>query len=179
MDRRIKRTRASVFNAMLDLMVEKDASKITVLELCKRADINKSTFYLHYKSMNDCLQSCFQTIMDGVINISKRIKYDEIKNDPTKAVTILLDEVEKEVDYLYKFKASSICGPAIKVLKENLVNCIAENNGFTLEDNYYEISAITFSVAGCIDAIIEPLPVFKKDELFRLMYNMLKSHSNN
>ena len=117
--------------------------------------------------------------MDGVINISKRIKYDEIKNDPTKAVTILLDEVEKEVDYLYKFKASSICGPAIKVLKENLVNCIAENNGFTMEDNYYEITAITFSVAGCIDAIIEPLPVFKKDELFRLMYNMLKSHSNN
>lgn len=97
MDRRIKRTRTAVFNAILDLMVEKDASKITVLELCKRADINKSTFYLHYKSMDDCLQSCFQTIMDGVINFSKRIKYNDIKNDPTRAVTILLDEVEKRL----------------------------------------------------------------------------------
>ena len=60
MDRRIKRTRTAVFNAVLDLMVEKDTSKITVLEPCKRADINKSTFYLHYKSMDDCLQNCFQ-----------------------------------------------------------------------------------------------------------------------
>lgn len=177
MDRRIKRTRTAVFNAMLDLMVEKDASKITVLELCKRADINKSTFYLHYKSMDDCLQVCFQTIMDGVIDISKRVRYDDIRRDPSRAVSILLDEVEKEVEYLYKFKASSICGPAIKVLKENLVSCIAQNNGFTIEKNYYEISAITFSVAGCIDAIIEPLPVFKKDELSAVMCSMLKSHN--
>ncbi|MGN1202149.1 MAG: hypothetical protein ACI4RF_02555 [Eubacterium sp.] len=176
MDRRIKRTRTAVFNAMLDLMVEKETSKITVLELCKKADINKSTFYLHYKSMNDCLQSCFQTIMDGVIEVSKRIKYDDIKRDPRRAVSILLDEVEKEIDYLYKFKASSICGPAIKVLKENLVSCIAENNGFTLEENYYEITAITFAVAGCIDAVIEPLPTFKKEELSRMMCGMLQSH---
>lgn len=176
MDRRIKRTRTAVFNAMLDLMVEKDAAKITVLELCKRADINKSTFYLHYKSMDDCLQSCFQAIMDGVIEISKHIKYQEIRSNPERAVAVLLNEVEKEIDYLYKFKSSNICGPAIKVLKENLVNCIADNNGFTMENNYYEITAITFSVAGCIDAIIEPLPVFKKDELSRVMCGMLQSH---
>ena len=79
MDRRIRRTRTAVFNAVLDLMVEKDTSKITVLELCKRADINKSTFYLHYKSMEDCLQNCFQIIMNGIIDISKKIKYDEVE----------------------------------------------------------------------------------------------------
>lgn len=175
MDRRIKRTRAAVFNAMLDLMVEKDTSKITVLELCKRADINKSTFYLHYKSMDDCLQSCFSTIMDGVIDVSKRIKYDDINRNPLPAVTLLLNEVEKEVDYLYKFKASSICGPSIKVLKENLVKCIAENNGFTIENNYHEIAAITFSVGGCIDAIIEPLPAFNKEALLKVICGMLQS----
>ncbi len=95
MDRRIKRTRTAVFNAVLDLMVEKDTSKITVLELCKRADINKSTFYLHYKSMDDCLQNCFQIIMNGIINISKKIDYNEIKHNPQPAVDRLLDEVEK------------------------------------------------------------------------------------
>ena len=120
MDRRIRRTRTAVFNAVLDLMVEKDTSKITVLELCKRADINKSTFYLHYKSMEDCLQSCFQIIMNGIIDISKKIKYDEIKHNPQIAVDKLLDEVERNIDYLSKFKSSSICAPAIKMLKENL-----------------------------------------------------------
>lgn len=175
MDRRIKRTRAAVFNAVLDLMVEKETSKITVLELCKRADINKSTFYLHYKSMDDCLQTCFETIMNGVIDVSKKINYNEIKYNPAPAVNRLLDEVEKNIDYLYKFKASSICGPAIKVLKENLVSAICDNNGFTIEDNYYEMSLVTFAVAGCIDALIEPLPVFKKDELCTAICAMLKS----
>ncbi|MGN0522202.1 MAG: TetR/AcrR family transcriptional regulator [Eubacterium sp.] len=177
MDRRIKRTKAAVFNAVLDLMVEKDTSKITVLELCKRADINKSTFYLHYKSMDDCLQSCFQIIMNGVIDLSKRINYNDIKRNPLPAVSRLLDEVEKETDYLYKFKSSNICSPAIKVLKENIVKAIAENNGFTLENNYYEVSTITFAVAGCIDAVIEPLPVFNKAELTRAICGMLKSNN--
>lgn len=179
MDRRIKRTRSAVFNAVLDLMVEKETSKITVLELCKRADINKSTFYLHYKSMDDCLQSCFEVIMNGVVEVSKHINYNDIKNNPAPAVERLLDEVEKNIDYLYKFKASNICGPAIKVLKENLVTAICDNNGFTIEDNYFEVSTITFAVAGCIDALIEPLPAFKKEELGKAICAMLKSsHSN-
>lgn len=175
MDRRIKRTRSAVFNAVLDLMVEKDTSKITVLELCKRADINKSTFYLHYKSMDDCLQSCFGAIMNGVVEVSKHINYSEIKYNPAPAVNKLLNEVEKNIDYLYKFKASNICGPAIKVLKENLVSAICDTNGFTIENNYFEVSTITFAVAGCIDALIEPLPVFKKDELSGAICAMLKS----
>lgn len=179
MDRRVKRTRTAVFNALLDLMVEKDTNKITVLELCKRADINKSTFYLHYKSMDDCLQSCFQLIMDGVVNVSKHIRYEDIQYNPQPAVARLLEEVESQIEYLYKFKVSSICGPAIKVLKENLVSSIAKNNGFNAEENYYEISAITFAVAGCIDAIIEMLPDFKRAELERMMCDMLKSHHIN
>ena len=175
MDRRIKRTRTAVFNAVLDLMVEKDTNKITVLELCKRADINKSTFYLHYKSMDDCLQSCFQIIMNGIIDISKRINYNDIKRNPEPAVEILLDEVEKNVDYLSKFKSSSICAPAIKMLKENLVTSISDNNNFSLEFNYYEVTTITFAVAGCIDVLIQPLPYFEKDELKKVIVSMLKS----
>ena len=34
MDRRIKRTRTAVFNAVLDLMVEKDTSRFGALQAC-------------------------------------------------------------------------------------------------------------------------------------------------
>ncbi|MGN1123664.1 MAG: TetR/AcrR family transcriptional regulator [Eubacterium sp.] len=175
MDRRIKRTRTAVFGAVLDLMIEKGTNKITVLELCKKADINKSTFYLHYKSMDDCLQKCFEAVMDGVVEISKLIKYDEIKNNPEPVINRFLDEVEKNSDYLYRFKSSNICGPAIKVLKEKLVTSISQSNGFTLENNYYEVTSITFAIAGCIDAVMEPLPNFNKVELSRAMCEMIRS----
>lgn len=174
MDRRIKRTRTAVFNAILDLMVEKEARKITVMELCKRADINKSTFYLHYKSIDDCLQSCFQIVMDGIVNVSKYIIYDEIKENPEPFVTKLLDEVEKQLDYLYRFKVSNICGPSIKMLKENLVASISESNNLNIKDNYYEIASITYAVAGLVDAIIQPLPEFNKEELKKVMCSALQ-----
>ncbi len=175
MDRRIKRTRQAVFNAVLELLVEKDTDKITVLELCSRADINKSTFYLHYKNIEDCLESCFKTIMDGVINISKRIDYEQMKTEPKPVIDSLLDEVEKNTDYLVKFKSSDICGPAIKVLKENLVSSICENNNITLENNYYDYCVITFLVGGCIDAVIGPLPIFDKEAISNSICTMIKT----
>ena len=113
--------------------------------------------------------------MNGIIDISKRINYYDIKRDPEPAVDKLLDEVEKNIEYLSKFKASSICAPAIKLLKENLVSSISDSNNFSLEFNYFQVSTITFAVAGCIDALIEPLPYFDKAELKKVIVSMLKS----
>ena len=62
MDRRIKRTRTAVFNAVLDLMVEKDTSKITVLELCKRADINKAHFICITKVWTIACKTVFKSL---------------------------------------------------------------------------------------------------------------------
>ncbi|MCM1285812.1 MAG: TetR/AcrR family transcriptional regulator [Acetobacter sp.] len=174
MDRRIKRTRTAIFNAVLELIVEKEANRITVLELCNKADINKSTFYLHYKSMDDCLQACFQIIMDGVIELSKHISYYDIASDPKPTIDILLNEIEKSLEYLKKFKSSNICGPSLKVLKENLVACIAENSGFTTEENYCEIANIAYTVAGFIDAVMYQLPNYNKPLLSKVTCSMIK-----
>jgi AcrR family transcriptional regulator len=174
MDRRIKRTRAAIFTAALELMIEKNSSKITVLELCKKADINKSTFYLHYKSMDECLEACFQTIMDGVVSISNQIDYYELAHNPKPVIDSLLDEVEKLLDYLCKFKTSQICGPSIKILKENLVANIAKNSGFTLEENYSEIATLSFMVGGFTDAVMYQLPKFDKKQLSDVICEMVK-----
>ena len=61
------------------------------------------------------------------------------------------------------------------MLKENLVASISQSNGFTIEDNYFEVSTITFGVAGCFDALFVPLPVFYKEELGKVIVSMLKS----
>lgn len=177
MDRRIVRTKTSVFNAILDLMVEKETDKITVLELCKKADINKSTFYLHYKSMDDCLQQCFDIIMDGVVQVSTHINYEKIRNNPKEFVDKAIDEIIKNSDYLCKFKASNICSPSIKILKENLIKKICEQNGFTKERNYYEVANITFAVGGFIDTTIEMLPNINKELLSKTICTMLKSYN--
>ena len=177
MDKRIQRTKSSVFNAVLELMLEKEPNKITVIELCKKANINKSTFYLHYISIDDCLQKCFTAIMDGVVEISKNIDYNELKKDPTAFIDSYIDEVVKNADYLYRFKSSDICGSSMVILHENLVKHIAKYNNFTKESNYYEIANIAFAVAGILGTTIEMLPQINKEVLSNSMCNMLKSSS--
>ncbi|MBR3969516.1 MAG: TetR/AcrR family transcriptional regulator [Ruminococcus sp.] len=51
MDLRITKTRAAVKNAFLEIRASKPLEKITVKELSAAANINKATFYLHYKDI--------------------------------------------------------------------------------------------------------------------------------
>ena len=48
--------------ALLSLMEEKDFAYITVREICARAGVNRSTFYLHYENMSDLLRETVEMI---------------------------------------------------------------------------------------------------------------------
>lgn len=48
--------------ALLLLLQKKDFGYITVKEVCKKAGVNRSTFYLHYENMDDLLQESVETI---------------------------------------------------------------------------------------------------------------------
>ncbi len=50
---RIQKTRSGIEKAYLELLHEKEFSKITVTMISSRAQINKSTFYRHYKDILD------------------------------------------------------------------------------------------------------------------------------
>lgn len=55
-DRRIVKTRRALREALLDLIEEKGLDRVTVKELCERADLNRGTFYLHYRDVYDLLE---------------------------------------------------------------------------------------------------------------------------
>lgn len=42
-------------DALMELMREKPAERVTVTELCRQADVNRNTFYLHYTDIYDLL----------------------------------------------------------------------------------------------------------------------------
>ncbi len=52
-DQRIKVTKILIGQALGSLAKEKSLSEITVKELCEKAQINRGTFYSHYKDIND------------------------------------------------------------------------------------------------------------------------------
>lgn len=48
-------TAAKMDEALLKLLEKKDFSYITISEICKTAKVNRSTFYLHYETVDDLL----------------------------------------------------------------------------------------------------------------------------
>ena len=58
-DRRVRRTRESLRNALLALLVERGWDAIDVNALCDRADVARSTFYLHFANKEELLESGF------------------------------------------------------------------------------------------------------------------------
>lgn len=50
--------------ALIALLEEKPLAYITVSDLCKRADVNRSTFYLHYENIGDLLRETSRYLLD-------------------------------------------------------------------------------------------------------------------
>lgn len=48
--------------ALLSLLREKSFEYVTIKEICARASVNRSTFYLHYENIGDLLLETIQTI---------------------------------------------------------------------------------------------------------------------
>ncbi|MFN8077774.1 MAG: helix-turn-helix domain-containing protein [Kineosporiaceae bacterium] len=55
LDRRVRRTRAALRQALLELVVERGYAAVTVQDVIDAADLGRSTFYAHYRDKDDLL----------------------------------------------------------------------------------------------------------------------------
>ena len=53
-------TAGKMDEALIELLAEKDFEYITVKEICTRAGVNRSTFYLHYETVGDLLDESME-----------------------------------------------------------------------------------------------------------------------
>ncbi len=61
-DRRIARTRRALLEAMVALIHERGWEELSVQDVCDRADVGRSTFYLHYADKEDLLRGAFDDL---------------------------------------------------------------------------------------------------------------------
>ena len=53
--------------AFILLLDKKDYEYITVKEICAKAGVNRSTFYLHYETINDLLEESLEFLIGDFI----------------------------------------------------------------------------------------------------------------
>jgi AcrR family transcriptional regulator len=63
-DRRVRRTQKLLHRALISLLLERNYDSITIQEILDRADIGRSTFYVHFKSKDELLISGIHDLRD-------------------------------------------------------------------------------------------------------------------
>jgi AcrR family transcriptional regulator len=67
MDRRTRRTRQLLRDSLLALILEQGYDAVTVEEITERADLGRTTFYLHYKDKEDLLMKSIEAISNELL----------------------------------------------------------------------------------------------------------------
>lgn len=100
-------TAAKMDEAFLQLLEKKDLAYITVKEICEKAGVNRSTFYLHYETIDDLLNECSRHIVNEFVGSMNGDAADFIKKLP-----------DRPLDELYLVTPKYLT-PYLEFIKEN------------------------------------------------------------
>ena len=130
-DRRVRRTKKSLGNALIALTLEKEYEEITIQEITEQADVGYRTYFRHYADKDELLKDVLSTTMMELRELMSP-PTPEIMVDPNFKATdfkegvILFQHVQEHSD-LYRVLlrsertiVESVLAFAIQGIKENL-----------------------------------------------------------
>jgi AcrR family transcriptional regulator len=82
LDRRVRRSRRLLGEALLALVLERDFGAITVQEIADRADLNRATFYLHFASKEELLIAALVERFDEFLGSLEQLDIDPLWTTP-------------------------------------------------------------------------------------------------
>lgn len=94
MDKRILNTKKKLTNTLLVLISEKKIKDITVLELCKKANINRTTFYKYYKDIDDIVLKIEESLLMDLSSYIDGIKRNYLISYTGKIIETISEHKE-------------------------------------------------------------------------------------
>lgn len=125
------RSKRLINEALADLLQEKPLDKITVTDVVNRADINRGTFYAHYKDIPDVVDHLIQQTFDTIRSAVDH-QTDSITDVGEKLLSTIQIILEEDLFFYRKILNSN----ASAIMQEQLVNVVI---AFMLEhkDRFY------------------------------------------
>ena len=65
-NRRVQYTMDRFKDALLHILATKPLDEVTVTELCRQADLNRGTFYLHFQSPRDLFERIEMDLVEAI-----------------------------------------------------------------------------------------------------------------
>lgn len=100
------RSRRLIHQAFLELLREKSFEKITVTDIVRRADINRSTFYAHYPDVRGLVEALMDSAVTQSVELAASLDYQNLFQDPIPFLRELWGIAAENME-LYRLLADS------------------------------------------------------------------------
>jgi len=161
-DRRVTRTRQGLREALLQLMDEKEFSAITVEEITDRANLGRTTFYLHYRDKEDLL---LEEVADLIHKLTHQVASVPIaewqqQQTPQRPILLLFQHVKANARFYRLLLRGEDMLQATERLGNIIITAVNELAGIKgevqslLENSRVPISFLGYYFTGALFATI-------------------------
>lgn len=98
--RSAKRSKRMIQEAFVELMQEKEIKKITVTDIITRADLNRGTFYAHYKNTEELLQQIESEIINKMLDFLREFHHNNFFHNPLPILKKVENYIQDNKDFL-------------------------------------------------------------------------------
>lgn len=159
-DRRVRKTKKFLKEALCTLMKKKPLKDITIKDITDMADLNRSTFYLHYTDIEDLLEKTENDFIEGIKELMEIYSFEKLKKGMSKeefirkfniAVFKYLED-NYDISYvLFNHSDSSFIEKIEKIMIARML--IKKNKSGSEEEAAYIEYATTFITSGNIGVV--------------------------
>ena len=177
-DRRVRRTKKLLTQALTQLLQEKQINEITVKELTDLADMNRGTFYLYYKDMFDMLEKIEDGMFEALDAIISLHEHDDVSQQTKPILLDLFHFIEEnqemcrvllsphgDMNFLHRLN---------EVVREKCLKAWPEIRKEKGEADFdYHYSFVVFGCAGIIRAWVNRNCPESAEKMAEMAYGMI------
>ena len=152
LDRRVVRTKQQIRQALIELLSQKSENNISVRELTQKANINRGTFYIHYKDIHDLVEQLVDEGVEKLLGVCRRHPPAQTPRAPYPFLTDLFQTLQSDSQLftilLGNTGSQAYSERVCKAIQDHFLNDLL--SVFYSADPKQRQVASDFIVAGCL-----------------------------
>lgn len=151
-NRSTRKTKNAIENAFIELLQKKSIDKIRISEIVDRANVNRSTFYVHYFDVYDLLDSIENKLINELCNFNSIDLQNLVHKKETYNIVSTLEYIQKNKNIINTLMNSErgmqFYNKLANILREKSLNDFIEASN-KYNSKFYE-KATLFFVGGAM-----------------------------
>ena len=146
------RSRRLIKEAYVDLLKNCDAGKISITAIVHKADINRGTFYEHYRDPQDVLEEITNDFLEKFLQLLREFQFTLFLKDPLPLLKKFSQCFETDIEFYRRLTSAKGCEPFMTKLKILLLNYITNDSSVPAKvriDSAFKV-AVNFFCSGIV-----------------------------